>query len=342
MTQKRITIYDIAKEAGVSPATVSRILSGSASVKAEKRELVMRLVEKYDFRPNALAKGLSETHSKMIGMMCPDVRNPYYSTLFVECEQVAYELGYTLMLNNTFSRQDLDIAFLRKMMELRVESIIVCGGVLDWRPWPEEYLHVLDACARQVPVVTCGDALIDGCHQVTIDHAGGVHQAVRHFRELGHERIAFMNGHSRVHQSQVKLEAFHAAMAENGLKVRPEYIVDTGSFDEAGGSRSVGALLSLPERPTAILVINDMTALGVMQTLGRLGYSVPGDFSIIGCDDIYLSESTQPPLTTIHVDYAAIARQMVETAVEAISTPIEPSRVVMPTALVKRESCRNI
>ena len=111
---KGITIYDIAKEAGVSPATVSRVLTNSPGVRPEKRERIQALIAKHNFTPNVMAKSLSETRRRTVGMVCADVRNPYYASLFVECEHAAYDRGYTLMLNNTLAREELEIVFLEK------------------------------------------------------------------------------------------------------------------------------------------------------------------------------------------------------------------------------------
>lgn len=148
MSRKQITIYDIAREAGVSASTVSRILTNSAGVKPDKRQRVMELVEKYHFRPNAMAKGLSESRSKLIGMLCPDVCNPYFSSVYAECEQVAYEAGYTVVLNNTAAKLEREIAFMQRMSGYRVESMIICGGVADWITPPESYMRTLTHCAR--------------------------------------------------------------------------------------------------------------------------------------------------------------------------------------------------
>ena len=133
--KKEITIYDIAREAGVSTATVSRILSNTKGVKQEKRERVQALVDQFNFKPSALARGLSETHSKVIGMLCPDVRNAYYANIFMECEKLAFEKGYTLVLNNTFAQVSLEIAFMEKLSEQRVESLAAVLAAFDWRAY---------------------------------------------------------------------------------------------------------------------------------------------------------------------------------------------------------------
>ena len=125
---KSITIYDIAKEAGVSPATVSRILTGSTTVSEEKRQKVQKLIEKYDFRPNAMARGLTVSSSKTIGMLVPDAQNPYYNSVFASCCNAAYEKGYSMLLLNTFSDPAREKGALAKLIEQRVDAVIISGG----------------------------------------------------------------------------------------------------------------------------------------------------------------------------------------------------------------------
>lgn len=342
MTQKQMTIYDIAREAGVSASTVSRILTNSAGVKPEKRERVMSLVNKYHFRPNAMAKGLSKSRSKLIGMLCPDVRNPFYSSVFAECEQAAYEAGYTLVLNNTFAEPEKEITFMQRMVEQRVDSLIICGGVVDWNPLPENFRDALEQCSRQLPVVIVGEAAGLNCYQVALDHADGMRQAVRHLAALGHRKIAFLHGHPTISQTQIKLAAFRQTMGELGLDVREDYIVYAGNFDEKGGYKGMSRLLALAEPPTAVIAGNDMMCVGALQAINRSGGSVPEDYSLIGCDNVFLTELTQPHLTSIGLDYRQYGKLMIDTAICAMGEDAVPGVVPFQAELVIKESCRKL
>lgn len=168
-TKKTVTIYDIAREARVSPATVSRILTGSAKVNLEKRKRVLELIQRYDFHPNNAARSLTEKRSHTLGIICPDVRNPYYASLFAECERLAYAHGYMLMLNNSFGDPNLETTFVSRMLEQRCESIIMAGGVTDWVKLPEDYRSTLQRVARAGAVDlhrTCGTgSLLSDHHQ---------------------------------------------------------------------------------------------------------------------------------------------------------------------------------
>lgn len=343
MTQKTITIYDIAKEAEVSPSTVSRILSNSAGVKKEKRERVMQIVEKYHFQPNALAKGLSQLHSKRIGMLCADIRNPYFASIYLECETAAYDKGYNLIFNNTFGREDLEVTYMQKMLEQRVECLIICGGVADWKPLPENYRKALEVCCQQIPVVVSGIMEeAPQCQQISVDLAGGMRQSILHLASLGHQKIAFIHGYNYIYQTQLKIKTFYRVMEELGLPIREEYLVDAGKFDEKSGFQGMNRLLGLAEPPTGVIAINDMMAVGALQAIMKLGYSVPDDISLLGFDDTFLTELTQPNITSIHFDYGALGRMLIDAAVRAIEgqPPLEP--ILVPATLTIRDSCRKI
>lgn len=340
--KKEMTIYDIAREAGVSAATVSRILSNSPGVKQEKRDRVKALVEKYNFKPSALARGLSETHSKVIGMLCPDVRNPFYANMFIECERAAYEHGYTLVLNNTFAQEPLEVAFMEKLGEQRVEAMILCGGVIDWQPLPPQYREALERFAARLPLVVAGRVELANCYQVYIDQTEATRLAVRHLATLGHQRIAFLHGYRHIYQTQEKLRAFRAVLAELKLPLREEYLVDAGEFDEQGGLLGMNRLLSLSEPPTAVIATNDLMAAGALQAVLRLGYAVPGDFSIIGFDDSIITDLTEPHISSVHYDYAAYGQTLIDTALAAIAGEPCARETVVSVSLTVKDSCRRI
>ena len=344
LAQKAITIYDIAREAHVSPATVSRILSNSNGVRQEKRERVLEVIEKHQFKPNALARGLSETRSRRLGMICPDVRNPFFANVYTECERAAYEKGYTIVFNNTFGQEKQEIESLNRMLEQRVDCMLICGGLIDWRPVPERFEAVLEHCCEVIPVVINGTLpdFENKCAQFTLDAAGGMNQAVAHLVSLGHKRIAFLHGQEYIYQTQFKTQAFRNAMESFHLPVRGEYIINAGLFDEKSGYAGMNRLLSLPELPTAVIAINDLMATGALQAIQKIGCSVPGDFSLISFDDTYLTELVQPNLTSVHYDYTDIGKKMIDRAIGLIDGDEIPAPEMIPTVLKIRESCTKI
>lgn len=339
---KGITIYDIAAEAGVSPATVSRVLTNSPGVRQEKREQVRALIAKYNFTPNAMAKSLSQTKRHMIGMICSDVRNPYYASLFMECERVAYDRGYTLMLNNTLSSEEMEIAFLEKMCEQRVDAVILSGGVIDWAELPPSFAKTLARVAALLPVVVAGRINNANCYQVAIDHAEGMSLAVAHLVSLGHTRIAHLSCAPHINLSKEKRDAFCTAMEGYGLPVRPEYIVEGKDFNEQTGISSMNRLMSLSEKPTAVITINDLMAAGALQAILRLGFTVPGDFSLVSFDNSFITDLVTPSISGIDYHYDSYGQTLIDIALAAINGKRPSPLTIVKPSLIIKSSCRKI
>lgn len=191
---KKITIYDIAREAGVSPATVSRVLTGNAGVRSDKYEAVQALISKYNFRPNALARGLSETRRKVIGIIMADVRNAYYANLFFACEQAARKAGYSLLLENSLGQQEIEEAQLGLMEEQRVDAIILVGGRADDLHSNEAFVEKVNQVSNSIPIILTGKLDGTSCYQVRIDAIKTMDLVMEHLLDLGHEDIALLGG----------------------------------------------------------------------------------------------------------------------------------------------------
>jgi len=339
---KGITIYDIAREAGVSPATVSRVLTNSPGVRPERRERVRTLIAKYNFTPNAIAKSLSQTRRYMIGMICADVRNPYYANLFMECERAAYNRGYTLMLNNTISLEEMEITFLDKMCEQRVDAVILSGGTIDWTKPPPLFEKALARVAALLPVVVAGRVGSPGCYQVAIDHAEGMRMAVNHLASLGHARIAYLSCSPHIYLSKEKRDAFYQAMEGHGLPVMPEYVVEGHDFTEHTGFSGMNRLMSLSQKPTAVIAMNDLMAAGALQAITRLGYTVPGEFSLIGFDNSFITDLSTPSISSIDYHYETYGQQLINVALEVINGSRSPALTIVTPSLVIKGSCRKM
>ena len=198
MEKETISIYTIAKEAGVSPATVSRVLTGNAKVSEEKKSKVEALIRKYDFRPNALARGLSSVETKMIGLMVSDIRNPFYATMAVECEKAANENGYLLLLCNSLGSNEMEVSYLEKFSGQRVDAIIQIGGKVDELVSDTSYVENINRVANTTPILITGK--LDGadCYQVNIDEGQSMELLMQFLIENGHQDIALMGGRDNV------------------------------------------------------------------------------------------------------------------------------------------------
>ena len=341
MEKETISIYTIAKEAGVSPATVSRVLNGSARVSEEKRARVQALIEKYSFTPNALARGLSSVETKVIGLMVSDIRNPFYATMVVECEKAASEKGYLMMLCNSLGSNEMELTYLEKFNSQRVDAVIQIGGKVDELVSDTGYVQSVNKVASSMPVLITGK--LDGadCYQVNIDEGQAMELLISFLIENGHRDIALLGGRDNVKSTVDKRLRYRKMLWKYGIPVREEYIIDGDSYDIESGSEAMRQFMREDHpMPSVVIAINDFTAVGVVRTLREAGYRIPEEISVVSFDNTYIAETCMPRLTCVGYDYRMFGRLLVDTAVCAIHGE-EPPRVQMvKSRLVIRDSCK--
>lgn len=337
--EKEITIYDIANEAGVSPATVSRVLTKSASVSPIKQETVEKLIKKYKFRPNALARSLSDTKTKTLGLLVADIRNPYYAALAVECEKAANKRGYTTLLCNALNDNKLEDSNLEKLYEQRVDAIIQIGCRADDLISDPDYVDHVNRISRTIPFIITGK--LDGannCYRLNIDDTEGMKTVVEYLISLGHHEIALVGGEKRIKSTYDKWQQYIYLMGKNNLVFRDEYVQE-GDYTEKGGYNCMNRLLNLDIVPRAVIAVNDYTAVGVMKAVIEKGFSVPDDISIISFDNTFLSEIVTPKLTTMDYDYTLLGKSLIDIAISASQKESIPKEQFITPKLVIRDSC---
>lgn len=336
---RAITIYDIAKEAGVSPATVSRVLTNSAKVKEEKREKVEALIAKYDFKPNVLAKGLADTRTRTIGVLAADVRNPYYASLFVACEQAAREAGYTVVLYNSLGQIENEVELLGKLREQKVDAIIELGGRVDDLVSNIEYVEIVNQIMSTIPVIVTGK--LDGtrCHAVRIDSMRAMELLMEHLLGLGHQKIALVGGRQNVLATFEKYQMYKQILRENRIAFDPDLVTGEGSYDFKTGYNQMNELLTKRTDMTAVIAINDFTAIGVMKSLSEHGFRIPQDISVVSYDNTYTAEMAMPSLTSIDYNYEEYGRELIETSIAMIEgKKWDTLRMVTPSLVVRESS----
>ncbi len=339
MAKKNITIYDIAREAGVSPATVSRILTGSTSVSAGKREQVMQLIEKYNFRPNAFARALTENRSRLIGMVVAHSGNSYYNSLFAACEQEAYRRGYVTMLMNTYSQPEFEESVLSRLAEMRPEAVILSGGRIDLEVPDESFTRLLVHLREMSRVAVASRSPMPGIPGISVDHRGSMDVAIRYLYGLGHREIAFVYTGAPYYGTRERLQQFGETMAQLGLPIRLEWLIPVEDYNIASGIEGVKRLLALPRLPTALLGMNDMVTIGLLQGLLSHGLRVPQDVSLLGFDDTFVTDITTPHLSSVGYDYPAYARMLLDAALYDGPWEEIPHDQRIPVFITERESC---
>ena len=336
--RKEITIYDIAQEAKVSPATVSRVLTNSAHVSAEKRNSVEALIQKYKFRPNAMARGLSDTKTHLLGIQVADIRNPYYAALAVECEKAASRRGYLTLLCNALSDKKLEDANLEKLYEQRVDAIIQIGCRADDLVSDPSYVSHVNRISRQIPFIITGKLDGANCYRLNIDDVKGMSMVMNYLFSLGHKKIALIGGRKNVKSTYDKRQQYVYLLGKNDLDFREDYI-QAGNYSEKDGYRCMMNLLQIHPVPTAVIAVNDPTAVGALKAALNHGLSVPKDLSIISFDHTFLSEIATPRLTSIDYDYPFFGQSLIDIAIRAIEKEDIPREQLITPTLVFGESC---
>lgn len=339
MMNKDITIYDIAKEANVSPATVSRVLTGSAQVKNDKKERVLQIIEKHNFQPNAVARSLFKKKSMMIGFILPDITNPFFSIVFLEAEKAALELGYSMILCNSMNNSKVESLHLKTLAEKQVDGVIFMGGRVNTVKTNLNYALELQMLANKIPLVIVNGKMTGvDCYKVVTDEEEGIIELVDYLVELGHKDIAILGGITKVTSTSIKHKAYEKALKKYGIKVDKDLIV-TEDFSIESGTRGMDKLLKGKRVPTAVIGINDLVAIGAIRAIKAAGLKVPNNISVTGFDGTYISELVTPQLTTVYQNYEDIGKAAVDTIIGVIEK-VEPDKEkIIKIRLIKRESC---
>ena len=317
----KLTIYDIAKLSGVSPSTVSRVINNSGYVGPEKREKVMKVIEEHEFRPNALAQGLSTRHSQTIGMLVPDVINPFYATTFVTLEKEAQKYGYNVILCNFSNDNETTMRQIEILRQKQADVILQVGGPTDLYDVPETYVAQMKKISEQIPLFTNGGSLGGIFHSVMVDDSKAIDEMLRYAYKNGHRRFAMIGGSSRYIPSKSKQEAFTKTLTELGVPEQYRIVMDYDNFDQFGGKSCVELIAEQYQDvfPTLFVGINESVAIGAGKELLRRGNSIPYDVSVVGFDNTYLSSFSSPELTSIGCDYEEYASVMMDAIMKVIA-----------------------
>jgi LacI family transcriptional regulator len=287
-----ITVRQIAELANVSLGTVSHVLNGSATVHEVRRKRVMDAVESLGYQPSQLARGLRSNLTAMLGMIIPDITNPFFPGVVRGAEDIAYKHGYRLVLCNTDNDSAKEISYLTDLRSFRPSGLLIIPSAA------EALMRRLHGSDAHIVFVDRCPAEWDGDF-VTVDNEGGAYQAGLHLLGLGHRKLAVITGPLNVSNAADRLRGFQRAAKEYGIDIGPEYIQEARFTSESGYTASLRLLQMLP-RPTAIFASNDLLACGTLSAAEHLGLRCPEDVSVVGFDNLEFVEHTAPALTTVH------------------------------------------
>jgi len=330
------TIKDVAQRAGVSVTTVSHVINKTRFVSDELKQKVLKAMEELSFKPNAVARSLRVKESNTIGLIIPDSTNPYFAEIGWGVEYSSRKHGYSVILCNSDDDLQKEESYINVLIEKQVDGIIIVAA-------GSSTAHLISLQERNIPTVMferdSPDVKIDS---VQVDNKIGGQIATRHLIELGHTRIACITGPREVTPSYSRFDGYKEELERNGIEIRKEYIIK-GDFKPQGGYEAAEELLNLAQPPTAIFACNDLMAIGVSRAVIERGMKIPGDISLIGFDDIYLSKYTNPPLTTIKQPRLAMCEEAVNCLLSRMQDlQRSASSIVVNVELVKRASTASI
>lgn len=327
-------IRTVAALAKVSIATVSRTINNSPAVSERLAKRVWAAIEQLNYFPNTHARSLVSGRSRILGIIVENITNPFFPELIQNFEEIAVAHGYELLVSSSNSDPVVLATCVRRMLERKVEGVAVLSFGAE-EPVLDQLVH------RDIPMVLAEFRLDDPkVSTILLDYSTGIHEAVNHLVALGHHKIAFLAGPHKLHSAITRENDYRSAMQDAGLPVETKWVIEC-DHTLKGGVAGFAQLRSLSTLPSAILCSNDMTAIGVLRAAYMDGLRVPDDISVVGLDDIDFAEFTLPPLTTIRLSRADLARAAFEALRQQAEDPTNPKiqrEFLVSTNLVVRGS----
>lgn len=334
-TRQRVTISDVAEQAGVSPATVSRVLNGGYPVSTPLRSQVEKAVRDLSYVRNAHAQALRAASSGVIGVIIHDVADPYFAEIVAGIQEVAAASRRLVVLCNSLREASSELQYLEMLRGQRVDAVILAGGAIEEAAYLRELRRQARELRRQgARMITCGRYPVSA-DAVLPDNAGGAYRLTRHLLERGHRRIAEITGPASFSTTTERSEGHRRALREAGIEPDPALTM-TGGFSRDGGYEATAALLRAGVHFTAVFASNDLLAVGVLAALREVGRRVPADVSVVGFDDVPIVRDVVPALTTVRVPMREMGRRCMRLALDPGGRRSEIEK--LPVEVVERDS----
>ncbi|RDI44303.1 catabolite control protein A [Falsibacillus pallidus] len=330
-----ITIYDVAREANVSMATVSRVVNGNPNVKPATRKKVLDVIERLGYRPNAVARGLASKKTTTVGVIIPDISNIFFAELARGIEDIATMYKYNIILSNSDQNKEKELHLLNTMLGKQVDGIVFMGGNIT-----EE--HTAEFERSPVPIVLAGSVeSSEKIPSVNIDYYQAAYDAVKEFAGKGHKQIAFVVGpfHDTINSGQ-KLEGYKKALEESGIAYNEELVIE-GDYTYDSGLEAWQKLGEMEDKPTAVIAGNDEMALGVVHGAQDAGLTIPDDLEVITSDNTKLALMVRPQLTSIVqplYDIGAVSMRLLTKYMN--KEEVKDHIVVLPHRIEHRDSTK--
>lgn len=324
------TIKEVAKQANVSITTVSRVINNvEGCTNEETRNRILRVIEELDYKPNALARSLVTKKTKTIGLILPDISNPFFPGIAKGVEDRASKYDYNVILCNSYDSLKKEDYYINVLREKYVDGIILSSSKLN-KDDENNY-------SKDIPMVFIDRRPdVNITNGVFINNFSGAYTAVKHLIDLGHRNIGCLIGPKNINTSIERLDGYKKALEESGIPINEDFI----RFEEYSieGGYSAAREILKDKKITAIFANNDLMAIGVYRAAKEMGYKIPRDISVVGFDDIDTAKVVEPPLTTVKQPTKVLGESSVEMLMEAINGKVEEKIIYLDTELIIRES----
>lgn len=336
---KRVTLREVAERAGVSLGMASRVLSNYGSFSAKTKTAVLTAARELDYRPNALARSLRLGRTKAVGVVVSNIVSYHWTTFIRGIEAAAQERGYQVLLGTTADDPAVERGYIRALQERNVDGIILSPA-----PENEEFVAKLIDDGVRLVLVECANAELKA-PRINIDDRLAAQRATHYLLSLGHRRIGIVAGNQSLTSAQRRLAGYLDALAAAGIEPAEE-LVGRGEYRYEPAYRAVEALLAMPERPTALLVCNELMTGAALQCLKDRGVEVPEKVSVVAFDDPAWTSFMRPAITTVRTPRVEMARLALQTLLALLNDPADPTAApiesVVTTEFVVRESCQAV
>ncbi|MGI8386161.1 MULTISPECIES: LacI family DNA-binding transcriptional regulator [unclassified Robertmurraya] len=334
-----VTIKDVAKLAKVAPSTVSRVIANNPRISEKTKKKVREAMDELGYHPNFIARSLASQSTQAIGLVMPsstDVvfQNPFFPTVLRGLSEGAHEKHYALYMTTGKTDNEILDGVTQMVQGGRVDGVVLLYSKIE-----DKVLMYLQE--RGIPFVVIGKPFkhVEEITHVDNDNFRATKEVTEYLIQLGHDHIAFVGGNLNLVVTVERLLGYEKALREAGIPLNDDYIVHE-EFLREGGQEAVRELLSLKVPPTALVVADDLMALGVLNTLDELGIKVPEDISIISFNNVLVSEMSRPPLTSVDINIFDLGFEAARSLIQKIENPKEPiKRIIIPHQIVKRFSC---
>ncbi len=324
----------IAERARVSIGTVSHVINESAGVRPKLRERVLEAIRSMGYQPSALAQGLRKNRTNILGMVIPDITNPFFPGVVRGVEDVAYKRSMRVILCNADNDPAKEASYVRELRSYHIAGLLIipaAGADIAGHLRAYTSASVPAVCIDRVPLGWKGDAVL-------VANADGAALATRHLIEMGHRHLAVIAGPLKLTNAEERLNGFMSALKEAHIKIDPEFVQEA-QFNTESGYRAALRLLRMLPRPTAILACNDLMAFGALQAARELKLRCPEDISIAGFDSLEFTKFTDPALTSVYqpgYQLGATAARLLLQRMDGMRSA--PEQILLPTELMKRSS----